>query len=457
MRVLSRVINHLQKDIASLTRYHPDTSNRLCFLLGARRAIQLMLAVRDAPSRMYIILNVPDKEKDMDWVKKKLTRDFEKQGYEFEELDELGNVLAIRIRDRKKIDTSSTAATEDLINKYELEEVKHKGYPQFILRRPAAIEASMGANIVSGDISSIPPVSENDEVVLMDTYYNIVGYGISVMSSEEIKRSPGRIAVRTLEGRYDVPKFHDHKYYRNGLYSLTTLPRILGTGLFEFTSNPALILVISQDDGEIAIEILNRAPKDSRIKMITRNENHKKAIESTLERLQVPEGKVELITQGLDRYTKSRPKEKFTHFYVEMQSTETGKRPNPFFEMEEKNIISMARSQFSALRGVSLVGANGGEVIYVTHSIDPSENQEVIVQAFRQGNFKVCELDEKLREKYSSDINALPEIPTVTQAGSIDLERFEMEKVYEKSWLVIDPLVHDADAGFVSKLILDLK
>ncbi len=42
----------------------------------------------------------------------------------------------------------------------------------------------------------------------MDMYYEIVGHGVADMSSEEIKRSPGRIAVRTSEGRYDVPKYN---------------------------------------------------------------------------------------------------------------------------------------------------------------------------------------------------------------------------------------------------------
>jgi hypothetical protein len=415
-----------------------------------------MLSVRDAAEHLFLVLNVPNKEKGIEQVKKKVTKDFNKQGYDFTPREEIGNVIAIAIRDRKKV-IPDPNSTEQLVNKYKSEEIKHRGLPQVILRRSASINASMGADIVSGDISSLPPLQRGDEVVLMDMYYNIVGHGIADMSSEEIKRSPGRIAVKTLEGRYDVPKFHDNKYYRNGLYSITTLPRLLGINLFTFSKERALILVICQDNGEVAAELLNRAGEGSRIFLITRNENHRKAINSTLERLQIPGDQIQLLKVGLDRYTKSRPREKFTHFYLEMPSTETGKRPNPYFDLEEKVIISNARAQFSALRGISLVGADNAQISYVTHSIDPSENQEVIIQAFRQGNFKPINIAEEFTKEYPLELNALPEIPTVTQSSSIDLEKFDLEKKYSKSWLKVDPRVHKSDAGYVAKLKLELR
>jgi hypothetical protein len=414
-----------------------------------------MLAVKDAPKFLFITLNVPPKEKGIEQVKKKITQDLEKQGYKYEVRNELGNIIAITIRDRKKI-KAETIKPEDLGNRYILDQIKHKGYPQVILRRQASIDASMGANIVSGDISTIPPLAPGDEVVLMDMYYEIVGHGVADMSSEEIKRSPGRIAIRTLEGRYDVPKYRDNRLYRNGLYSVVSLPRTLGANILQFDDRQALILVIAQDNGEMAVELLNRAGKDSKVYLISRNENHRKAIKTTMERLVVPEDKVIILQETLDRFTKSRPRERFTHFYVEMASTETGKRPCPYFELEEKNIISNARSQFSALRGIALVGGSQAQISYVTHSIDPTENEEVVVQAFRQGNFIPVELTSQLLTDYPVGNYALPEIPTVTQTGSIDLTKMKDENKFSKSWLRVDPRLHDSDGGFVAKLVLDI-
>ncbi len=62
-----------------------------------------------------------------------------------------------------------------------------------------------------------------------------------------------------------------------------------------------------------------------------------------------------------------------------------------------------------------------------------------------------------LKNKYPHGINALPEIPTVTQAGTIDLEKIKNEMTYKVCWLGIDPRLHDSDAGFVAKLQLNLK
>ena len=72
----------------------------------------------------------------------------------------------------------------------------------------------MGASIKSGDICVIPALTSGDDVLLMDKHYNIVAHGVANLSSEEIKRSPGRTAIRTIESRYDVPIFENDKIYR---------------------------------------------------------------------------------------------------------------------------------------------------------------------------------------------------------------------------------------------------
>ncbi len=451
---MTRVISFLLKDISSLTKFQHDTSSRLCFLLGAREAIERMLSVKEASKYQYLMLNKPEREKSMEKVHKKVTNDLKKQGYEFTEFSHLPNVIAVKIRDRKK-ELDNVNTSEDIANKYILDEVKHKGLPQVVLQRSAAISTSMGANVNSGDIQTLPDIKQGDEVILMDIHYNIVGYGVSNMSSEEIKRSPGRVAIRTLEGRYDIFKYKENKYYLSGLYSVSTLPRILGKLLLEFQKDtPANILVISQDNGEIAVELYNKAPKGSRVYIIQNNDNHRKALMSTFNRMQVDPSNFEIIRHSIDRYSKSRPRVKFTHFYIEMPCTNTGLRPNPYFELEEKTIISNSRQQFSAIRATSLIGAPKAQIVYVTHSLDPTENEEVIVQVYRQGNYEFGIIPDELYDIYKMGIHALPEIPTVTHAGNINLSKMREEEKYTRSWIGTNPIVHESDAGFVAKLTL---
>lgn len=414
-----------------------------------------MLAVKDASPQHYLILNKPDREKSMDKVKGKVSKGMTQQGYKNKFFDDIDNILVVYVNDRKKA-TPTGDNLENIANKYFLDQVQHRGLPQIILVRGASIRSSMGADITSGDVKTLPAnIESGEEVVLLDIHYEVVGYGVAQMSTEEIKRSPGRVAIRTQEGRYDIPKYHGDKRYINGLYSVSTLPRILGVNLMDLKKvKKAIILVICQDNGEIAVEAHKIAPKGSKVFILIRNDNHLKAVKSTLDRLQVEQENFEFIKEPLDRFSKSRPKEKFTHFFLEMQSTETGLRPNPYFISEEKTIISNARNQFSALRSISLIGVRGAEIIYVTHSIDPSENEEVLVQGFRQGNFKPSEISKELHDKYSEGNFALPEIPTVTQAGQINLKKMIEEESYSSSWLSIHPSYHDSDAGFVAKFTL---
>ncbi len=427
----------------------------MCFLLGARKAIELMLSVQNAAGNHFLLLNKPAKEKSMERVAEKVTKAISQQGFTNSFYPEFDNVLVVEIHDRKYQKPNPEEGTESIANKYEFEEVSHKGMPQVILVRGASIRSSMGADITSGDIKTLPPNIQNgEEVILLDVHYSVIGYGVSQMSTEEIKRSPGRVAIRTSEGRYDVPKYKSDKRYNNGLYSLSTLPRILGMKLLDFDNKRSVILVIAQDNGEIAVEAFNRASKDSKIYMIMRNDNHIKAVESTLARLQVDREAFEFIKDPLDRFSKSRPKEKFTHFFLEIPSTETGLRPNPYFDLEEKNIIGNARNQFSALRSISLIAAKDAQIAYVTHSIDPTENEEVVAQAIRQGSFKPCVIPDGLRKRFPRTNFALPEIPSITLQGSIDLEKMLAEDEFSEAWISIDPHTHESDAGFVAKFLM---
>lgn len=459
---MSRVISHLLRDIASLTRYHQDASSRLCFLLGARKAIQMMMAVKDAPEYTYLVLNQTGREKSMDQVKSKVEKEIQIQGYDFKARDDLGDIIAVKTTDRKeeieqKIKDNPELADE-LVNRFETDQIKNEEIPTVVVRRNASIDASKGESILSGDILQMGNIQAQENVVIQNMHYDVVAHGIAEMSSEEIKRSPGRVAIRTLEGRYDEYRVAEQKRYRNGLYYVSTLPRILGMNLLKFKkSKKAYVLVVCQDNGETAVSIYKRAPEGSRIAILVRNEQHKEDIEKSIERLDAPIESFQLITQAIDRYAKTRPRNKFTHFFIEFPSSETGLRPNPFMDMEEKNIINFARTQFQGIRSLALIGENEAQIAFVSHSLDPTENQEIVIQSFRQGYFSPLVLEEEMKREYPLEINVLPEIPTISQGGAVDFDKLRAEESYQSCWLGVDPVKHKSHAGFVAYFELLLK
>lgn len=452
---MSRVLSHLLRDIASLTRYHQDASSRLCFILGARKAIELMMEVKQAPEYVYIILHKPEIENDIEKIRKKVLKEIEIQGYDYKLRSDLGDIITIKTKDRKKEIAKKIAEQNsdevDQVNKFDTDQVNLHEMASVVVRRKASIEASMGASIVSGDIIQMGDIEAQQEVVIQNLHYEIVGYGISEMSSEEISRSPGRIAIRTLEGRYDQFRANDLKRYRNGYYLISTLPRILGVRILKFRKkDKSNVLVVSQDNGETAVAIMDKAPENTHIAIFIRNSNHKKAVMSTLERVGISPDRVKFIEDNLDKYAKSRPRRKFTHFFLEFPSSETGMRPNPFVNLEEKSIIQYARTQFQGLRAISLIGEDEAQIAYVNHALDPTENQEIILQSFRQGYFSPLVLPEDLKEQYPLDIYALPEIPTISQSSVLDISKIRKEDSYASCWLNVHPLKHKSHAGFVA-------
>ncbi len=435
-----------------MTRYHPDASNRLCFLLGARNAIFLINSVKDAPEYIYFILNVAGKAKDMDDVKKRVEKEVSIQGYDYEFREDLGNVIAVKTTDRRQLlDQQMNEDSSITENKFKMDQAKLRESATVIVKRNASIKASLGGSIYSTDIISMSNVVGKQDVVIQNMHYDIVGFGIAEMSEEEIERSPGRIAIRTYEGRYDIYNYKEQKRYQNGMYSVTTLPRILGLNVLKFKRDKAAnILVICQDDGEIGIALLKKAPESSKVTFLLNDPEHKSRIEANIRRLDADADRINYIDTSLTAYSKSRPKEKYTHVFAEFKSSESGMRPNPFFDFEENEIINFARAQFQGVRALALICENEAQISYVSHSLDPTENQEIVVQNFRQGNFSPLILNEEYLKTYPQEIYVIPEIPSVSQGGVIDAQKMRNEEKYKSCWLGIDAIKHKSHAGFVA-------
>ena len=444
---MSRVITHLKRDISAYTRYHQDVSDRLCFMLGARKAIKIMKAVKHAPEYIFIKLHLTEKHKKYKDVKKLVKQEIEIQGYSYTILEHLENTIAVKTTNRKDIPNDDE---EDVENKFKPSPNKLREMATVIVKREASISASLGGSLMSSDIIQKNNVKGKQEVLIQNLHYEVVAHGIAEMSSDEIDRSPGRVAIRTTEGIYDIFQPNEQRRYKQGLYSLTTLPRILGIQILKFRPNtPANVIVICPDDGEVAISLFKNSPEGSIFNILIENEEHKERILKSLERVNLSLENFNFIAESLVKYSKSRPRDKATHCYIEFNSSNSGFRPNPFFDLEEGTLINHARTQFQGVRALSLLCKNMAKIAYVTHSIDPAEGQEIIVQNFRQGNFAHITLEEELLEKYKMPLLVIPEIHTIT--GTKEVKSKLPEERYTSCWLGVDPENHKSHGGFVAK------
>ena len=292
--------------------------------------------------------------------------------------------------------------------------------------------------------------------MVIDKYRNYLGFGKALMSFEEAKRSPGRIAIKIQYPLYDVPNYSTLKHYNRGDFSVLTLPRIFGVKALNPTPKAKYVAVI-QDNGETLSYIAELMDDSGELLVFARNENHLKAIRETLKRTQIENIHIQFETAPLDRFLKRfRGKGTFNGLYLEPQCSKTGMRPQFFSEIEEKEILVFSRNQFQRLRSSVLALKNNADIVYVTHSLDPTENQEVIVAAFRQGFLNPAPINDKIMnelKKFEKEpVHALLEIPTATQADSVDLQQLLTQPDYSHTWMEIDPEHNQSDAGFIAKL-----
>ncbi len=452
---MTRLIRNMVADIGRLTRFSEPVAHRICFLRGARNGILSILALRTAPTKLRLLVNTAN------CSPKDLAKELQSKEIKASVSNEFKDVVEVQIPPRIKITNEGPVINEELPGAEKLSEdyVQKNGIKTVTVRRNAAIDAAMGKDIVSTDIVEASDMSPGDEVVIIDKYKTIVASGVANMSEEEAKRSPGRVAIKVTYPLYDVPDFSGLKSYRRGDFSVFTLPRILGfrNVLIHASGDSPRILVVSQDNGEIAAHLHHAFKGKAKITILARNEGHIASIQNTFERLGVGED-IQIIREELERMAKRRGRkgEKFNVIYYEPACSKSGQRPSFFSEIEEKTIISMHRSQFQGIRSIALLGETSSPIIYVTHSIDPTENQEVISLALKQGIFELSSDKKylKLVENYPSEIDILPEIPTATLADSAKINQILSTPSYRRGFIEVDPIRDDADAGFVATMLL---
>ena len=450
------------KDISNISKHHPDASQRLCLLLGARKAIRLMDGVKHAPEKVYLLLNITKKVKSLKNVKRRVIKEIEIQGYDYEFLEDFGDVFAIQTIDRKYvniiIEPEENSHTDEFeeedeeevnVNVFNLSGTQLRDFPSVVTKRGASIKASLGASITSLDIIQFGTFMNKQEVVIQDLHHKVIAHGIAEMDSSEIRRSPRKITIKTLEGRYDQFSGEGHKRYKAGLYSITTLPRILGIKNLRFRPKvQANIFVHCPDDGVVAVALSKQMPKGSKIFVMLRDEEHQERIKATLKRLEADVRSFDFIDRNISTYSKSRPRIKFSHCFVEFASSRSGHRPNPFFEAEEQTIINHAREQYQGVRALALLCVNEAQISYVSHSLDPTEHQEIMVSNFRQGSFTPLILEKSLLDKYPAEFNVIPEITNLNE-NVLTPVKLRSEELHRLCWLNVDPLIHNSHAGVV--------
>ncbi len=455
---MTRLIKNMVSDVGRLTRFSEPVAHRICFLRGAREGILDILSLRTAPSRqfLWVYTNIMSTK---DLVKELKSKEIPaEQSQLFKNIVEVKIIPRLIPTDKGLIVNEEVEGAEKLSEEY----IQKNNLKMVTVRRDAAIATAMGKDVVSTDIVEGSGINPGDEVVVIDKYKTVVGVGIAQMSEEEAKRSPGRIAIKIRYSLYDVPDYTGLKAYRRGAFSVMSLPRILAIQalLAHQHKETPNVLIEAQDTGDVAAAIYHSLKGEGEYLILARNDGHASLIRDSMKRLNLGEN-VKVIKDEIEKLAKRRRRqaEKFNYVFFEPVNSRTGERPSFFSEIEEKTIISYHRSQFQSLRSLNVLTKVDTPIVYMTHSLDPTENQEVISLGLKQGSFELSNDRKylKMTNDFPSDIDIMPDIPTSTQADSAKITEILQTPSYKDRWIEVRSLRDDADAGFICVLINKLK
>jgi 16S rRNA C967 or C1407 C5-methylase (RsmB/RsmF family) len=467
---MTRVLSHILRDASRATHFCDDLVSRLSFYYGARSALQIIDATRSGTKYTYIQVDLSKTTPE------KLLAKLNENDIHGQLLEPFDDILAIEltVRDLEKIAAALTGKSDETEETKEEMEEKKPSYrlptslsqfkvsssplqslPQVALKRDAAMRAIIGQDIVSGSIvKQTEPIEPDSPLLIVDKYEVPLAIGIALMKGKEMDISPGRLIIRVTHPFLDVPRFGSLRTYMHGDFSQMTLPSILAVKALAPKPNDK-ILIVGGDNGEMASYALELAKEKVSITYLIRNNVQRKEIQRTLARVKrEKDNKVEILSEDLVGYSRQRKPPKFNRVIIEMPNSKTGLRPNLFDETDEKTSISYARIQTQSLRHLARLLEKDAVVVYLTHSIDATENQEVPSAAFRLGTgprrFFIPEpLDpEFARFGMTKEFQFLPDFGNPDLGLTLN-EKFDAEIDKNSPWLFIDPRVTESDAGFI--------
>ncbi|MHA1910224.1 MAG: hypothetical protein ACTSYA_00895 [Candidatus Kariarchaeaceae archaeon] len=465
---MTRVLTHILRDASRATHFCDDLVNRLSFYYGSRTALQIIDATRSGTKYTYIQVDLS--KTTIEKLLAKLNEN-DIHGHLLEPFDDI-LAIELTVRNLEKIAGALTGKTEESEESdEEIEEIEPsyrlptslshfkvsssplQALPQVALKRDAAMRAIIGQDIVSGSIvKQTEPIEPDNPLLIVDKYEVPLAIGIALMKGKEMDISPGRPIIRVTHPFLDVPRFGSLRTYMHGDFSQMTLPAILAVKALDPKPNDK-ILIIGGDFGEMASYVLELTKGKASITYLIRSSVQRKEIQRTLERVK-RENKVEVLPDDLVAFSRQRKPPKFNRVIIEMPNSKTGLRPNLFDETDEKSSISFARIQTQSLRHLARLLEKNAIVVYLTHSIDATENQEVPSAAFRLGTGpRRFFIPEPLNADFER-FGMTKEFQFLPDFGNPDLgltlhEKFDDDINNNPPWLFIDPRVTESDAGFI--------
>ena len=258
----------------------------------------------------------------------------------------------------------------------------------------------LGSPLGSKDFQPPEELKIGDGISLVDKKDNVVANGNKMMSLDEINAKKKGVAVKIIDSMYTIPNLNGLKEFLRGHFIIQSIPNMLVGAMVNLKPKDRLMDMVTRN-GEILSHIWQRnSTINSRI-IATDNSAHRLSrFDENMKRLRMYKAPFEKMQLNMKSFAQKFSKEEtFDWIVLNPVSSETGLRPKLFDDVEEKKILEMAENQKQFMDHAARLIKRGGTVFYVTSSIDPAENEEVIQYAIDNLDLSVVEQEIFLGEK----------------------------------------------------------
>ncbi|MBN1330584.1 MAG: hypothetical protein JXA54_14005 [Candidatus Heimdallarchaeota archaeon] len=264
----------------------------------------------------------------------------------------------------------------------------------------------IGANLGAKDFTTEDNLAVGDEVSILDKKGEIYAYGIVMMNLEDIAKNEKGIAIKTIESKYKIPNFKIVKEFLRGQFIHQTIPSILIGQQINLKPKDR-ILDLTPENGEILSHIWQRnAHIESKIIAIHSSPNQFERFQETIKRLRMYKAPIEHFHLKLVKFSErfNRP-DTFDWIILQPPSTDLGIRPKIFADISEKLIFNYEKIQKKFVKEAVRVLKHNGTLFYLTNSIDPIENENIIRYATEGLGLQIVKQNIELGSKCTTEIS----------------------------------------------------
>ena len=380
MKSLSQSIAEIIEEIKNTTQFNVELLNHLTFHYGIARTRKIIDSLKTYPTTYPLRVNTQITTRE------KLIASLNEKKITAKEHPELEDCLLVDVQGP----ISLTKKEKSII----------LNYNNSINNLP------IGANLGAKDFTTEDSIDIGDEVSILDKRGEIYAYGIVMMKPEDLANNEKGIAIKTFESKYKIPNFRTVKEFLRGQFIHQTIPSILVGQQINLKPKDR-VLDLTPENGEIISHIWQRnAHIESKIIAIHSSPNQFERFQENIKRLRMYKAPIEHFHLKLTKFAErfNRP-ETFDWIILQPPSTDIGIRPKVFADISEKLIFNYEKIQKKFIKEAARVLKRNGTLFYLTNSIDPVENENIIQYAVEDLGLRITKQNIELGSKCTAEVS----------------------------------------------------